>query len=349
MNRLVIIGNGFDLSHGLPTSYKDFMDDYLIEKVNSFLNDRIYEDKLISIKSIGRLPLDLVKSFDSVIAVDAFLKKYSDSIQLTYNSQFFENLKVRLDEINWVDIESEYFDGLLRCKDKKGFFDYIEVNNLNEEFNCLKELLEKYLLKIDINKIKVKPDYQHHFCSSILKEDVIYKKMELDEIPKELLFLNFNYTNTLNQYYDKCSRRVSTNVNFIHGELRNSENPIIFGFGDEFDKNYRNFEDERNNNLFKHIKSFEYFKTPNYHNLIRFLDLDEFQVFIFGHSCGLSDRTMLKEIFENEKCISIKIFYYKRIDGSNDYTEKTMEISRHFEDKGLMRKKIVPFPLSKNM
>ncbi|MBU0940768.1 MAG: bacteriophage abortive infection AbiH family protein [Bacteroidetes bacterium] len=23
MNRLVVIGNGFDLAHGLPTSYKD--------------------------------------------------------------------------------------------------------------------------------------------------------------------------------------------------------------------------------------------------------------------------------------------------------------------------------------
>lgn len=28
MNRLVIIGNGFDLAHGLPTSYKDFIDDF---------------------------------------------------------------------------------------------------------------------------------------------------------------------------------------------------------------------------------------------------------------------------------------------------------------------------------
>ncbi len=28
MNRLVIIGNGFDLAHGLPTSYRDFINDY---------------------------------------------------------------------------------------------------------------------------------------------------------------------------------------------------------------------------------------------------------------------------------------------------------------------------------
>ena len=30
MNRLVIIGNGFDLAHGLPTSYRDFIDDFWI-------------------------------------------------------------------------------------------------------------------------------------------------------------------------------------------------------------------------------------------------------------------------------------------------------------------------------
>ena len=28
MNRLIIIGNGFDLAHGLPTSYGDFIDDF---------------------------------------------------------------------------------------------------------------------------------------------------------------------------------------------------------------------------------------------------------------------------------------------------------------------------------
>jgi hypothetical protein len=349
MNRLVIIGNGFDLAHGLPTSYKDFIDDYFVEKFNTFLSEGVYEDKLITIKLIERITIPKTE-IKSISEVYSFIRRYSSYVRLTYNSQFFKKLKDRLDKINWVDIESEYFETLLNCKDRKGYFDYSKVKNLNDEFNCLRESLEKHLLNIDIgSSLKIKSDYQHHFCSSILKEDVVFKKMDLDEVPKELLFLNFNYTDTLNQYYEKCSRRMSTNVNFIHGELRDSENPLIFGFGDEFDKNYKNFEDERNNTLFSHIKSFGYFKTPNYHNLIRFLDLDEFQVFIFGHSCGLSDRTMLKEIFENEKCISIKIFYYERPDGSNDYIEKTMEISRHFEDKGLMRKKIVPFPLSKHM
>ena len=28
MNRIILIGNGFDLAHGLKTSYKNFLDDY---------------------------------------------------------------------------------------------------------------------------------------------------------------------------------------------------------------------------------------------------------------------------------------------------------------------------------
>ena len=121
------------------------------------------------------------------------------------------------------------------------------------------------------------------------------------------------------------------------------------GFGDELDKRYLEFEDEKNNELFKHIKSFEYLKTKNYYLLTRFIKAKDFQVNIYGHPCGLSDRTMLNQIFEHENCKSIKIYYHKKADGSNDYTEKTHEISRHFKDKGLMRKKIVPFDLSQEM
>ena len=28
MNRIIIIGNGFDMAHNLKTGYKDFIDDY---------------------------------------------------------------------------------------------------------------------------------------------------------------------------------------------------------------------------------------------------------------------------------------------------------------------------------
>ena len=48
MNRLVIIGNGFDMAHGLKTSYKDFITWYWDKRVDAFVGNttKISEDCL---------------------------------------------------------------------------------------------------------------------------------------------------------------------------------------------------------------------------------------------------------------------------------------------------------------
>ena len=355
MNRLVIIGNGFDLAHGLPTRYKDFIEDYLCNSLTKFLTEENFDDLLISINYINSYERyadkNPVTNYDSAIELIEILKS-KHYIDFKFNSHFFWSLTQNLSNLNWVDVENEYFEALNSCRNTpNGFFHFETVDQLNIEFDYIKKLLEEYLSKT-INNFNstINPNkYSRIFCQHILKEEVLLDNLGNDIVPQNMLLLNFNYTPLLESYYDKCNNIIPTDVNYIHGELENVDNPIIFGFGDEYDKDYKDFEDKKNNSLFEHIKSFGYFKTKNYHNLIRFLDSDDYQVYIVGHSCGLSDRTMLKEIFENEKCKSIKIFYHQRNDGTNDYREKTMEISRHFEDKGLMRKKIVTFELSKNM
>ena len=52
MNRIVIIGNGFDLAHGLPTRYEDFINWYWEKRVHSFHGNLtpLSEDCLCSIK-----------------------------------------------------------------------------------------------------------------------------------------------------------------------------------------------------------------------------------------------------------------------------------------------------------
>lgn len=187
------------------------------------------------------------------------------------------------------------------------------------------------------------------FTETINTSEIVTINLEENQKPKNLFFLNFNYTYTFERYYECCRKIIPSEFDYIHGYLGGGHGEPIFGFGDEFNKRYLEFEDQQNNELFKHIKSFEYLKNKNYYRLIRFLESDDYQVQIYGHSCGLSDRTMLNSIFENENCKSIKIFYYDRGDGTNDYTEKTYEISRHFRDKGIMRKKVVPFDYSRAM
>lgn len=351
MNRLVIIGNGFDLAHGLPTRYSDFIEDYILESMSFFFDNRKYEDDLISISFKQSVSFKDKPKFENIEQVFQFLADRTHYIQFTYKSIFFKILKSKLTVMNWVDVENEYFEELKRCKLRNNDeFDYDKIKKLNSDFKFIKEKLEIYLSKViqfDFEKDNIK--FVSLFCQPIMKDEALLANLKKDEIPKKIHLLNFNYTDTIEHYYKDCNEIIPTEINYIHGELDYIDNPIIFGFGDEFDKNYKELEYKNNNLLFEHIKSFGYFKTQNYHNLIRFIEDGDYQVYIIGHSCGLSDRTMLKEIFENEKCKSIKIFYHSKSSFDNDYIEKTMEISRHFEDKGLMRKKIVSFPLSKSL
>jgi hypothetical protein len=73
MNRVILIGNGFDLAHGLQTSYTDFIDDFLEKKKKLIINDLEekwenskvywkYEDEaiiFISPYEISKLPLSV--------------------------------------------------------------------------------------------------------------------------------------------------------------------------------------------------------------------------------------------------------------------------------------------------
>ena len=156
--------------------------------------------------------------------------------------------------------------------------------------------------------------------------------------PDQILFLNFNYTSTADLYIQKYS---GFNVNHIHGELDNEDNPIIFGYGDELDENYKKISNLNDNDYLKNIKSMRYLETDNYRNLLSFIDSAPFQIYIMGHSCGNSDRTLLNTLFEHKNCISIKPFYYEKPDGTDNYIEIIQNISRNFNDMRLMRDRVV--------
>jgi hypothetical protein len=209
------------------------------------------------------------------------------------------------------------------------------LNQLNDHFDILKKELEIYLSSLHpanlneeiLTKIYEKPIFRKF-------EDINQFKLE------DVLILNFNYTNTTSLY-----SKEKTQIIHIHGELNNPVNSIIFGYGDERDETYTILEKANIPEVFTHIKSFDYLKTGNYFNLLTFLE-SEFDVYIMGHSCGLSDRTLLSTIFEHDNCRFIKIFYH---DNADNYRKTTYEISRHFTDKALMRKRVLPITQCKPM
>lgn len=395
MNRLILIGNGFDLAHGLKTSYKDFIFWYLDECFNGagiYPNGHFYEDDFVRIevtdhyrlielarkagdKGISRFLYDngllskylnvgkFIKHFSASNGGDNPLsERYKDVLNLVahdviFKSSFFKKLIDTCLECGWVDIEQEYFNALKKFNDKDNSHDLDYIRTLNKSFELLKIKLEEYLT-IQDNDIDNRQNFQlakllgqefdvSDFDPSIAEDELRTKLGKDDSVPNEhnVYVLNFNYTNTFYNYIKEVKGNYFTRIeiNHIHGQLNNSGNPIIFGFGDEHDKDYAQFEEQGNNDLFEHVKSYHYLKTSNYRNLIRFLNEDYYQVYVLGHSCGLSDRTMFKEIFDHENCKSVKILHHKRTDCTTDFFDKTINLGRHFTDKGRMRKLIVNF------
>lgn len=353
-NRLILVGNGFDISHGLNTRFSDFIKSYISESINSLFRDLHFEDELISLKKVPDFGVTKRPEPTTVLNSMDILKKLQSSskVEIVFKSSLLSRCVNNTIELNWVNIEALYFEDLVSANSGKSSSPKVDkIKKLNDELGYLKEKLIQYLRnenKKFIGNFNKSPIIDC-FCEEIFPKEVVTIEMSKNVIPENLYFLSFNYTTTLESYVHECNKKIKSDINYIHGNLGGEKGNPIIGFGDEFDKRYLEFEDQQNNELFKHIKSFEYLQTDNYYNLLRFVDSGLFQVHIYGHSCGITDRTMLNHIFEHVNCKSIKIFYHKKDDGSDDFTEKTFEISRHFKIKGDMREKIIPYKFSKPM
>lgn len=335
-NKLIIVGNGFDLAHGLKTSYKDFLDWYISTSYSRFLEKRPYSDELIKFKD-SRFEFGVDLPNDSKTTEDVFEHmRQSNKYSLEYNSHFFNELAQGLRKGIWVDVECFYYKKLKEIfsrsplgYDKKG-----ALKKLNNEFDFLIRKLGEYMNHINETLPSVSSLAVYESCN--------FNRVFSSYYLKQIKVLNFNYTDTLiaKEYVES-----EDNVIYIHGKASDlADNPVVFGYGDETDSLYQQIEDSGDNEYLAHIKSFAYFSKSNYANLISYIDSGYFEVHIVGHSCGLSDRVLLSEIFEHKYCKSIEIYYHRHPDGSDNFKTITQEISRHFKsgNKNLMRRRIKP-------
>lgn len=360
INKIFLIGNGFDLSLRLNTRYEDFLLWYFRRFIsNCFINPKrqtksrtLYhynEDELFIFYS------EVSYSFQAKFITDFNNKKYSEIIEFISNNKrgfkpIFKSslLESILDNsINgWVDIEKSYYE-LLKKEKKKD--EKSEVKELNNDLRIITGLLKEYLLSIDYSittKKEIADWYIHQFISKVKPEDVIDDQPDKPIITEKILFLNFNYTPSLFNiikfipaYSQGEFTQSNYRLNHIHGKVDDDNDDLIFGYGDEMDKDYKEIEDLNDNRYLESFKSFKYNHYPDYRDLLRFVNSNPYQVSVYGHSCGLSDRVMLNEIFEHDNCKSIKIYYYNK----QEFIDKNMEISRHFNSNKLMRQRIVDF------
>ena len=406
MNRIVLIGNGFDLAHDLKTGYKDFIEWYWEQRVLSFIDNRtmLSSDPLFTIRSLTNTfnqiaysesvdDLNRTERINLLVKIETDTREYKVSY-----SDFYRGIKDSIEQKGWVDIEYEYYKQLKKyCLSpyQSIHFDKDvpkELKSLNDQLYYLKIKLIEYLSKTcnDISRMNceiknllyepltprdiavegittmsdmlkdvlsndaqieygVDHNYKRFGYITPNSDDLkYYRKLYLKRkffssdkpcpflFPETVLLLNFNYTNTVDKYREEGVAQI---IN-IHGTL-NNPNSIIFGYGDELDENYKEIKELEYEESRSNIKSIKYLESDNYRKVLSFIESAPYQIYIMGHSCGNSDRTLINTLFEHKNCISIKPFYNQKTDGTDNFFELAQNINRNFINMKYIRDRVV--------
>ena len=169
MNRIIIIGNGFDLAHGLKTSYKDFIDWYWEKKILDLRNEKwdILDDGLTNFKLLQRNSWTCFYDDvwgNNIISKDRlfeYINNKPDFFEVRYQS-FFNQINKEYEKKGWVDIENEYYKLLISSDNPE---------KLNNELDIVKEKLIEYLKGIQ-NGTETIDDLKPKIIEPIKKEDI---------------------------------------------------------------------------------------------------------------------------------------------------------------------------------
>jgi len=263
--------------------------------------------------------LILGNGFDLNLGLKTSYNHFFENVKLPEN-KLFEELHLK-NKNSWIDIEQELEECSnkgLKCvvdRDINEHKSSIKLHRLiQEEYNQLKGELKEYLKTQTIDKIS--KTYSHTSAFSLL-----FKLCDREEI--DITALNFNYTNTLNDFFSilfneyfpasMMNRKFKKSIEFIHGKLNTD---IVFGIDDKAVINK------------EHVylyKSFDRNKTAKNINLL--LELHN-EIIFFGYSLGETDKSYFEDFF-NKRClfnetskeeqIKITFYYYGEEDYKNIY------------------------------
>lgn len=339
-NNILVLGNGFDLSRGYKTKYKDFIS---FIKENGYKKFRIDSQQFEEIKNNNHFIKYLCdKDFELWSDVETEMHRIISSIQEVYNKQ--------------VEKEFKYYP---RYRNHKGAIEIETDNEFTKYVLSIFDLSEEYSRKI------LYPEKYVDYINGIKWDklnDFLLK--ELDDFKKELFFylrnyvpliqeknskktseknsdikdikpdhiITFNYTDFYKQDFPDCS-----DVIYVHGNL--NDGTIVLGYEDDSsDENeYIQFK--------KYFQRLKYQLKPisredemfNKNDIfLEGLDIEEKMknnIYFYGLSFDITDEDYIKELFS----VNNATFFIYYLD-SADYEHKTINLIRILGKKELLEK-----------
>lgn len=337
---ILLLGNGFDLAHGLPTRYTDFLE-WVKAEYALYVSSREQKSEIVA--KIKEVKVEwAIVPHPSKISVKRLCNEEMqlelwECINHNFWLDYFLNTPIYQKE-NWIDFESEISK---------------IVRSINDDINASAIDAQITILSNDFLKNRLTSDWDNLFkqenekvfnikyaeLRDILLSDLekliraleIYlteyiEKMETNLISLDILnvdvqkVLNFNYTDTYENIYGKNK---NIEYDYIHGKADSnntlSSNNMVLGI-DEY------LTDERKNRDTEFIAFKKFYQRihkrtgNNYKNWVEAIIRDngnaiwtkrhaiEHLLYVFGHSLDMTDGDVLRELILCDN-IYTKIYY----------------------------------------
>jgi len=335
--KILIIGNGFDLAHGLPTQYTDFLEFIKEIRVINTWNESFQQYKEMHLNKNKKLKECVKDYIENAFLIRAKPSKVLEELIGFSKDNFWINYFISKKEYQnegWIDFELEIAHVIksLEAFYRSVMIEKIDINNINDETKTIIQLTMKHinnkkmLDKIDDfdynigRKIILDDLNQLIRCLEIYVEDCLgkykveYVSPDIQDIKFDKI-LSFNYTDTYRKVYQP--NREAIDCNFIHGKANTlndvETNNMVLGIDEYLDDELR--DKETTFIEFKKYYQRIHKKTgctyKDWITQIEKVPSEKHEIFIFGHSLDVTDKDVIRELIDN-KNIKTTIFYYNK-------------------------------------
>lgn len=370
---ILVIGNGFDLAHGLQTTYKDFLrftDEFVVYKTAKENGHELGwndDEDIRFYKYFITLFNESQRNKDAQRIVNELDGLIKDNVWL-------EHFKKAQIENGWIDFENEISKVIQTLEDVRKIVDSAlkqgtsKIELVRRQKRILKYVAvgvqgiedvistpkERGLRDLD-RLIRCLEIYLSDYINNYSVETIL---PDIEQLPYLDKVLSFNYTNTYERLYNNHSflefdyihgkadinKTVDTNNmvlgidEYLKGEERNENIEFI-----EFKKFYQRIHKETGclyRNWIDEIKS-----DKKITEMIALSDEDGKQIketrkqveshklFIFGHSLDITDKDVLRDLILNDN-VQTTIFYMDK----KDYGRKIMNLVKIITQDELIKR-----------